>query len=133
MLRVSELRKLARARLVDAHILLRAKRFDAAVYSCGFAIELALKARICRALKWPEFPETSNEFRKKGLTSFKTHDLDLLLRLSSVELRIKQRYGEHWGIVSKWDPESRYNPLGRVTAQDAEQSLVAARQLLRAI
>jgi hypothetical protein len=37
--------------LIDAEVLLNAKRFDGSVYLCGYAIELGLKKRICETLK----------------------------------------------------------------------------------
>jgi HEPN domain-containing protein len=58
----NELRTLARARLKEAQILFEAKRYDAATYLCGYAVELALKARICQTLKYTHFPETNKEF-----------------------------------------------------------------------
>jgi hypothetical protein len=68
-----DLRAIARARLRDAQALLAAKRFDAASYLCGYAVEIALKARICKTLGWDGFPQTAKEFR--GFQSVKTHDL----------------------------------------------------------
>ena len=71
-------------------MLLRAKRFDGAFYLCGYSVELALKARICRTLKWSGFPQTGQEFQ--GLQSVKTHDLEVLLRFSGIEDRIKRKH-----------------------------------------
>jgi hypothetical protein len=51
MIPVAELDRLARARLEDAKALLAATRYDGAVYLCGYAVEVALKARTCRAIK----------------------------------------------------------------------------------
>jgi HEPN domain-containing protein len=62
MATITELRTLARARLKDAQILFLAKRYDAATYLGGYAVELALKARICKTLGWTNFPETNKEF-----------------------------------------------------------------------
>lgn len=59
MLSVRELRAISIARLRDAEVLLKARRFDGAVYLCGDAVEIALKARICRTLDWVEFPQTN--------------------------------------------------------------------------
>jgi HEPN domain-containing protein len=56
VIRVDELDSIARARIEDAKALLAAGRFDGATYLCGYAVEVALKARICRALGWAEFP-----------------------------------------------------------------------------
>lgn len=83
MISVTDLAQIASARLEDAKILLAAGRFDGAVYLCGYGVEIALKARICKTLNWAEFPDTRGEFR--NLESFRTHDLDASLRLSGLE------------------------------------------------
>lgn len=87
MISTKELKKIALARLKDAEILYKGRRYDGAVYLCGYAIELTLKAKVCKTLKWSGFPSTSSEFQ--GLQSFKTHRLDLLLSLSAQESKIK--------------------------------------------
>ena len=56
MIDVSDLRRIARAR--DAEMLLRAGRYDGGVYLCGYAVEIGLKARICKTIKWSGFPST---------------------------------------------------------------------------
>jgi hypothetical protein len=58
----TELRILARARIKEAQILFDVKRYDAATYLCGYAMELALKARICQTLGYIHFPKTNKEF-----------------------------------------------------------------------
>ncbi|HBL27338.1 MAG TPA: hypothetical protein DD490_10940 [Acidobacteria bacterium] len=66
------LRAISAARLEDARQLLAAGRFDGAVYLCGYAVELALKARICDTLGWSDFPETPKEFQPyQSLTAWK--------------------------------------------------------------
>jgi hypothetical protein len=99
----SDLRGIAKARLLDAQVLLRAKRFDGAFYLCGYSVELALKARICRTLKWSGFPQSGTEFQ--GLQSVKTHDLEVL-------------------------PEKRYQAIGQSTQQQAADMLTCAKRLL---
>jgi hypothetical protein len=108
--------------------LFRARRFDGAVYLCGYAVELALKARLCRSLRWNAFPETPHEFR--GLQSVKTHDLEILLRLSGVEDRIKTSYMAEWSTVLDWDPEKRYQAVGVSTRQQASDMITATARLL---
>src|SRR5688500_326916 len=110
MIAATDLRSIARARLRDAQVLLRAKRFDGAFYLCGYAVEVALKARICRTLKWSGFPDAAHDFR--GLQSLKTHDLEILLRLSGVEARVKTKHLAEWSAVLDWNPEKRYQPIG---------------------
>jgi hypothetical protein len=99
MISKSELRSIAKARLRDAQVLLRARRFDGAFYLGGYAVEIALKARICRTLKWQGFPDVNAEFQ--GLQSLKTHDLEILLRLSGAEPKIKAKFLAEWSAVLK--------------------------------
>jgi HEPN domain-containing protein len=87
MVPIADLRKIAKGRLVDADVLFQAGRYDGAIYLCGYAVEIALKARICRTLKWPGYPSNFT-----GYLSFKTHNLDILLHLSGVEAKIKSKY-----------------------------------------
>lgn len=131
MIAVADLRRIARARLRDARVLLRARRWDGAVYLSGYAVELALKARICQTLGWAGFPSTKAEF--SGLQSVKTHDLEILLHLSGIEGRIKARYLAQWSIVLEWDPEKRYQSVGHTAAADAADMVTATAALLRTI
>lgn len=133
MLSLAQLRDIATARLTDADVLLAAQRFDGAAYLCGYAIEVSLKAQTCRTLGWTEFPEKANEFNKLGLQSFKTHDLDVLLRLSGRESYVKTNLFAEWSAVSQWNPESRYQPAGAVSEQVATQMIEAAKALASAL
>ena len=128
MIATKDLRTIARARLREARVLLLAKRFDGAVYLCGYSVELALKARICRTLKWSAFPQTAKEF--EGLQSLKTHDLEVLLRLSGVEARVRTTFLAEWSAVVDWTPEKRYQPIGQSTPQQAEDMVTCAERLL---
>lgn len=131
MIPTADLRSVARARLRDAQVLVRAKRFDGAFYLCGYSVELALKARICRTLKWTGFPQTSNEFA--GLGSVKTHDLEILLRFSGIADRITKNYLSEWSEVLAWSPEKRYQAVGQSTPQQARDMLNSAKRLLATI
>jgi hypothetical protein len=128
MIATADLKSIARARLDDAKVLLKGKRLDGAVYLCGYAVEMALKGRLCRTLKWTCFPETPAEF--KGLQSIKTHDLEILLRLSGVEGRVKTKLMAEWSLVLGWDPEKRYQTTGKFTEQQANDMIAAATKLL---
>jgi len=72
----ADLLSLSRAKLRDAEVLLKNRRYHGAVYLSGYAVEFALKARICRSLRWGEYPT------QKDYDSFKTHDLERLLHMS---------------------------------------------------
>ena len=128
MISVAELDNIARARIENANVLLAAGRFDGATYLCGYAVEVALKARICRTLNWMEFPSTGSEFQ--AYRSFQTHDLDVLLRLSGQEARIKQNHFSSWNAVAIWKVESRYNVVGTARQNDAMAMIQAAEELL---
>ena len=131
MIDAKDLRSIARARLRDAKILLRAKRFDGAFYLCGYAVEIALKGRICRTLKWSGFPDTTQDF--KGLQSLKTHDLEILLRLSGVEAQVKAKRLAEWSKMLDWNPEKRYQPIGKSTEPQATDMVTAATRLLEVL
>lgn len=111
MIATAELRRIADAKLADAVALHQAGRYDNAVYLGGYAVELALKARICDTLGWDGYPETGGEFHH--LQSFRTHDLSMLIHLSGRETRIKNDFPTAWEIVEAWRPEWRYLPIGK--------------------
>ena len=129
MISIAELDGIAQARLEDAKALFATGRLDGSMYVCGYAIEVALKARICRALNWPDFPETNKEFL--AYKSFQTHELDVLLRLSGQEQKIKQQHFADWNKVAAWKSESRYNVVGTAQKNDAEELIKAAERLLK--
>ena len=128
MISIEELYAIARARLADATLLFTNSRPDGALYLGGYAIEVALKARICKTLNWSGFPEKRAEF--ENFASFKTHKLDVLLALSGQEQRIKSEYLWAWSAVATWDPEARYRPIGKTPQIDVALLLIAAETLL---
>jgi HEPN domain-containing protein len=128
---IADLRAIAEARLDDANVLLANNRFDGAGYLCGYAVELALKAQICTTLNWQGFPETGKEFENLG--SFKTHKLEVLLRLSGQEQRIKSERFSEWSAVETWDPEARYKAVGHADPAQVELMVVSAILLLGAL
>jgi len=123
------MQRIARARLQDARALLRNRRYDGAIYLCGYAIELCLKARICRVLDWDGFPSTGKEF--EGLQSFRTHNLETLLRLSGRDRSIRKSSVEEWSAVIPWTPEFRYNPIGTATPESVRAMIKATTILMR--
>ena len=126
-----ELRKLAAERLKDAEALAKARRYDGALYVCGYVVELALKARICRTLKWAGFPETNREF--DGVKSLKTHDFDSLLRFSGREAKVKTTHFADWSVATSWKPELRYRTPGTATKTEAEDIISASEKLYKVL
>lgn len=123
-LTINDLDELAVARLQDAEALLAAGRFEGARYVCGYAVELKLKARICRAHGWAEYPPAAPLAQ-----ALKTHNLRMLLLLSTMHATILAEHGEYWWVVVSWTPEQRYAVVP-VTAQDAQAMIGAARALM---
>src|SRR5207245_9905070 len=102
----TDLQRIARSRLGEAKALFKSRHYDGAAYLCGYALELALKARVCRHLKWDVFPE--NQAESRWSQALKTHDLAALLELSGVQNRIKSTYVADWSFIhSNWSPEDR--------------------------
>ena len=128
MLDRKDIKAIAKARLKDAQVLLRGNRYEGAIYLCGYAIELALKARICQTLKWDGYPSSNAEF--SDYKSFKTHDLDVLLHLSGVEVKVKKTLFAEWSAIAQWSPESRYSPIGKATESDARIMVTSTKVLL---
>jgi HEPN domain-containing protein len=131
MISAEDVTEIARARLEDANILLASKRYDGAIYLCGYAVELALKAKICRVLNWAGYPSTSGEF--KDYQSFRTHDLDVLLHLTGREEFVKTSLFTEWSAVAQWNPNARYQTIGTTKEPDAQLMISAASLLLEKI
>lgn len=128
MITRSDLTKTAWAHLRDAGILYRRGSYDGASYLCGYAMEIALKARICRTLRWSDFPSTPGEFQ--NVKSVQTHNFEALLLFTGLENRIKSLQYLQWGKAKTWNPEQRYNPVGTQTITDAADMIAASRTLL---
>ena len=118
-----ELKDLAKVRLKEAEVLFNAGYYDGAAYLCGYVVEMALKARICRLLGGT-YPDTG-----KYKQAYAVHDFDQLLYLSG--LRPKMVAGTplfaNWSIATPWTPERRYQPVGTHSQQDALNILTAIR------
>jgi len=81
----NELRELAKLRLREAETLFNAGLYDGSAYLCGYVIEFALKARICKLLGIDEYPASG---RLKS--AYAVHDFGQLL-LSPQNLAKAQR------------------------------------------
>ncbi len=77
----SDLKKLAKTRLDDAITLYKQKRYEGAIYLCGYAVELALKYKICQKLGWSKYLPAKFDNER----SFYTHKLEDLKYLSGMQ------------------------------------------------
>jgi len=132
MLNKTELKGIAETRLTEARILFRKKnsKYEGVVHLCVYAIEVAFKKKICDTLDWVGFPETKGEFKKLG--SFKTHNLQILLKLCGYERRIKRNpeMWANWSILQDLNVEIRYAPRGKINRQEAREVIDATYKLL---
>lgn len=104
-----QLQDLAKLRLREAEALYAAKLYDGSVYLAGYAVELALKARICRLLSVAEYPINIGN-------SYKVHDLEQLRVLAGLSAEIdvakNKDLFDNWSKAVTWDPEGRYEAHG---------------------
>ena len=120
----NDLQSLAELRVADAEILLNARRFPAAYYLLGYAVECALKACIARQIKEHDFPD-----RQLVLDSY-THNLEQLLRISGVKpqfgarVKVDKAFEVNWTTVRDLTEAARY---------DDNVPEVRARELLIAV
>src|SRR4051794_40858683 len=105
-----DLQKMAEERVADTAALLDAKRFQAAYYLCGYAVECALKACIAKQVREFDFPD------RKVVNDSYVHNLTKLLTVSGIEELYDEEAGqndlfaENWSTVKDWSEVSRYDP-----------------------
>lgn len=119
-------RKLSEIRIVDAEILLKNDRYDAAYYLAGYSVECAFKARIIRRLEG-YFPPKQSLY---------THDLEKLLDASDLKAAFEKKSEEDkvfradWNTVKDWSEGSRYDTHDQRAAEDI---LKSAREVVKCI
>lgn len=142
------LRELVDQKLMDANVLIASRRYSSAIYMAGYALELALKLKVCKIFKFAQgFPENKVEFtfyqnsaKSQPLLTgtitqikdIRNHDLNKLLFYSGVEYQIKLNYLNEWNIVVGWDPEMRYK-IQKVLKKEAVDNMKAVKTLVRNI
>jgi hypothetical protein len=143
-LTVKQLIELAESRLAEAEILFTHQKYDAAVYLGGYAIELAIKAKICQVLKWPEFPpslppaDCKKIFDKLYTKDFvRTHNVvdlsNFLFCLSGTttkEIDNAGLRGEWTKFSTHWSEQNRYEPIGSLTEPEARNNIEDIKKLL---
>jgi HEPN domain-containing protein len=119
---------LARARLAESRLLLKAKRYSAWFYLAGFAVECALKACIAKQTRRFEFPD------KAAVNESYVHDLKKLVRRAGLqpdldrELKASRAFKENWAVVKDWANDSRYNnAVGYPKTRHMYQAVTARR------
>lgn len=111
-----QLQQLARLRLREAEALYHAGLYDGCAYLAGYAVELALKARICRLLGLKDYPLELGQ-------TFRIHELEQLKVLAGLTDQIhpgrNRDLFNNWSKAVEWSPEQRYEAPGKYNAHAA--------------
>lgn len=112
-----ELQDISRLRLQEAEALYAARLYDGCAYLCGYVVESALKACICRTLDISEYLDAHRSLGK----TFRSHDFDDLSTLAGFKTQIQANHQLrlNWNIATAWKPERRYEPPGGYLEPDA--------------
>jgi HEPN domain-containing protein len=119
----TELQRLAQERIGDAKVLLAARRWPAAYYLAGYAVECALKACIAKLMKSEELPD------KKFAEKCWTHNLKQLLDLAGLKvgfdaaLKTDPDLLNNWNTVEDWNEGSRYDRTTKAKAENLYEAI----------
>ncbi len=128
----NDLKELAKLRLAEAETLCNAGYYDGATYLCGYAVEFALKARICQLLGVNEYPPPiSGSMSGRVKSAYTIHNFDQLLLLAGLQPKLDPTLNpavwKNWSVATPWNPENRYNPKGTISQVQAEEMLEAVK------
>lgn len=142
------LRTLIIQKLKDADVLVANNRYSCAIYIAGYALEIALKRKICKIFKFVNgFPENKSEFvlYQNNLKSqpllagaitqirdIKHHDLNKLLFYSGAEYKVKLTLLKEWTLVVTWNPEMRYS-MNKIVKKHAIDNIAAIKIIVASL
>jgi HEPN domain-containing protein len=119
----AEFQWLANERIADAKALLAAKRWAAAYYLAGYAVEAALKACIAKLMKAEEFPD------KNFADKCWTHNFPQLFVLAGLKadfdaaLQADPAFEDNWDTVKSWNESSRYARTTKTRAEGLYEAI----------
>jgi hypothetical protein len=119
---IQDIKDLADLRFKEAQILLANGCPDGAYYLGGYALELALKAVICKNWGVDDLFADSNQHPKEAIRVLKVHDFHRLLLFSGllekhkVE-KLSPHFSTNWSNVEKWSEAARYNKSKYTTSE----------------
>lgn len=122
----SEWRRIAESRVRDAAALLQARRWSAAYYLAGYAVEYGLKACVVAYLK----NHIDMLFRDRRLSEkCWTHDFEELFRLADLTARWNAAIAtnpalkKNRDVVKNWRETARYLRTTRAEAEDLDRAI----------
>jgi hypothetical protein len=115
-----EWQQLAERRLADAKAMLDARRWDAAYYLAGYAVEFGLKSCILKRVEnAPGLIFEDRRFSEKCWT----HDLEVLMKLADLESVLRAdtaanpAFHDNWTDVTDWNENSRFESVPHYVAK----------------
>jgi hypothetical protein len=120
--------KLAEERLLDAMALQAARRWAAAYYLSGYAVECGLKSCVLHHLEKTGVIFQDRRYLK-DLADCWTHDLEKLVGLAGLTAEFGVARGAnlalegYWGVVKDWNETSRYELKTEVEAQALHEAI----------
>ena len=97
------------------------------MYLCGYVLEMALKACVCKSLDLSGYPDAEPGVRQM----FKTHDFGVLELLAGLRSRVAEQkrispeFERSWNRLILWNTDLRYR--SSASRMDAEVMLDALR------
>jgi HEPN domain-containing protein len=123
-----DFQKLAEDRLADARVRFKARRFDAAYYLAGYAVECAIKAHIAKRSRHHQFPAAPETVR-----DIYSHDFNKLLKAAHLAqafeaaMSADDKLRSYWyGAVKDWTEKSRYDRNGRRVGKQKAKDMIDA-------
>jgi hypothetical protein len=107
----------AQAKIDDALILLKEKRYSNAYYLSGYAVEIGLKACIAAQITAETLPD------KTFLKKIMSHEFKVLIGLAGLAGALKDEenanpvFAANWAVALQWEPDARYEAIDVVSAQ----------------
>ena len=129
----ADIQALAKSKIDEADCLLKNKFYDAAFHIGGYAVELMLKARVCKTLGIDDFFQF-NKGKQELYKPYKVHDYEYLIILSGIYMEFEQAqtdvsFKAHWSVVSQWNEGYRY--LTGKSEKDAKDFLTSLGIIVR--
>jgi hypothetical protein len=126
----ADFQRLANDRIADARALLAAKRWAAAYYLAGYAVECGLKS--CILARVASAAEVLFEDRRYSEKCW-THSLTQLVDLAGLGVVLATAraadpdFLDNWDTVKDWDESSRYARTPRSTAEELYDAIIDKR------
>lgn len=117
-----QLEFLANQKLSVIKLAYSSNHHDAVRSESGMIIELGLKSVICKREKSQYYPDHQQKYR--------VHDLNRLISLARLEKSLmiakgQKEFYDNWSLLSKWNVNLRYKPIGENSEKIAKQYLDA--------